>query len=88
MTSFSAVRKVSGDAKSFSSKTPSKMKDGDLIMDHSSLINMWSDFLEGKFKQTDTEDDRDDAENIGGQAEEDPLTKETFLGSRSDNTHH
>ena len=74
-----AICKVNGNTKSFSSKTPSKNKDGELIMGQESLAEMWRDFLEGKFKATDEESRRPDYQNIGEQTEDDPLTKEAFL---------
>lgn len=75
---FEVVRKVSGKAKSFSTKAPSKTKQGAPILDHESLANMWRDFLEGKFDRTKAEAERK-YEEIGAQVDDDPLTKAVFL---------
>ena len=73
------VRKVSGKSKSFSTKSPSKTKQGELILDHESLADMWHDFLEGKFEATEAEAGRPEYEDIGEQISDDPLTKAAFL---------
>ena len=47
---FEAVRKVSGKARSFSSKAPSTTKQGEMILDQDDLTKMWRECLEGKFE--------------------------------------
>ena len=76
---YEVVRKVSGKATSFSAKAPSKTKQGDPILDHETLAEMWRDFLEGKFKATQAEAERPEYEDIGEQISDDPLTKAAFL---------
>ena len=76
---FEVVRKISGTTKPFSSKAPSKTKQGELILGHEELAEMWRDFLEGKFKETDAEKNDRHYDDIGAQIDEDPLTKDAFL---------
>ena len=74
---FEAVRRVSGKTKSFSAKSPSN-EQGAPILDHESLADMWSEFLQGKFDKTKAENDRAYVD-LGEQVEDDPLTKQAFL---------
>ena len=79
---FEAVRKISGTAKSFTSKAPTKTKTAhgeDTILDHNELANLWQNFLTGKFKETEAEIDKRAYEAIGEQINDDPLTKAAFL---------
>ena len=57
---FEAVRRVSGTAKTYVSKAPTKTKSdrGEVhaILDQNELASLWQSFLTGKFKATETED--------------------------------
>ena len=70
---------VGRQAKPFSVKAPSKTKQGELILDHEDLTEMWCGFLEGKFKSTDAKKNDRHYDDIGAQIDEDPVTKEAFL---------
>ena len=54
-------------------------KQGDLILDHQKLTEVWKDFLQDKFKDTDAEANRDPHTDLGPQLVADPLTEQAFV---------
>ena len=81
---FEAVRRVSGTAKTYVLKAPTKAKsergEAHAILDQNELLaDLWQSFLTRKFKATETEDNNRVYEAIGDQINDDPLTKAAFL---------
>ena len=79
-TIFRIVKLVSGLMTVATTQAPSVDKQGNLILDHQKLAGVWQDFLQGKFKATKAEAERDPYEELGPQQlVADPLTEEAFV---------
>ena len=78
-TIFRIVKIISGIMSASGNAAPSVDKNGELILDQGKLVEVWRQFLEGKFKATDAEFSRDEYEELGPQLVEDPLTEQAFV---------
>ena len=64
-TIFRIVKIISGLLATSSSTAPSVDKQGDLILDQDKLTSVWRQFLQGKFKATEAEFERDPYKELG-----------------------
>ena len=78
-TIFRIVKIIGGQMVAAGSRSPAVDKNGELILDHEKLAEVWREFLEEKFKTTDTEAERDPYAELGPQLIADPLTEQAFV---------
>ena len=79
---FRIVKIVSGLMTAASPQAPSVDKNDNMILDQEKLSQAWRDFLEGKFKATAQEGDRDPYEGLGPELISDPLTEQAHVNKR------